>query len=87
VAKAWVGFWAVLVPPSPKLQDQEVGLPVEVSVNCTDWLVLGEAGAKLKPDAGETTAGLTVTLRVARLVPPALPAVRVTEKVPAVVNV
>ena len=44
VVKAWLGFWAVLVPPSPKLHNHEVGLPVEVSVNATDWLTAGEAG-------------------------------------------
>jgi len=29
----WLGFWAVDVVPSPKFQDQEVGLPADVSVN------------------------------------------------------
>jgi len=33
VAKEWTGFREALVPPSPKFQDQEVGLPVVVSVN------------------------------------------------------
>ena len=28
--KVWTGCWAVLVPPSPKVQDQAVGEPVEV---------------------------------------------------------
>ena len=32
-AKAWLGFWEVLVAPSPKAQDQDVGFPVDVSVN------------------------------------------------------
>jgi hypothetical protein len=31
----WLGFWIVLVALSPKFHCQEVGLPVEVSVNCT----------------------------------------------------
>jgi hypothetical protein len=35
VANVWLGFWTVLVDPSPKLHCQEVGEPVEVSVNCT----------------------------------------------------
>jgi hypothetical protein len=38
----------VLVVPSPKLQDHEVGVPVDVSVNCMDWLVTGELGLKVK---------------------------------------
>jgi len=35
VAKVWLGFWAVLVAPSPKFHCQDVGKPVDVSVNCT----------------------------------------------------
>ena len=31
----WLGFCAVDVPPSPKLHDQDVGLPDEVSVKAT----------------------------------------------------
>jgi hypothetical protein len=31
----WLGLFAVEVPPSPKLHDQDVGAFVEVSVNCT----------------------------------------------------
>jgi hypothetical protein len=34
-ANVWLGFWAVLVAPSPKLHDHEVGDPADVSVNCT----------------------------------------------------
>jgi hypothetical protein len=44
VVNVWLGFWAVLVPPSPKFHSHEVGLPVDVSVNATDWLTAGEAG-------------------------------------------
>ncbi len=29
----WLGFCDVLVPPSPKLHDHEVGEPVDASVN------------------------------------------------------
>jgi hypothetical protein len=36
VVNAWLGFWEVLVPPSPKFHCHEVGLPVDVSVNATD---------------------------------------------------
>jgi hypothetical protein len=40
----WVGFWKVEVVPSPKSHCQEVGLPEEVSVNCTDWPGAGMDG-------------------------------------------
>jgi hypothetical protein len=50
--KAWVGLWRVLVAPSPKLQDQEAGLPVDASVNWTDWPVTGEDGVALKEATG-----------------------------------
>jgi len=33
-----MGFWSVLVEPSPKSQSHEVGFPVEVSVN---WIAAG----------------------------------------------
>jgi hypothetical protein len=38
----------VLVAPSPKLQDQEMGLSVKVSVKLTVWPVTGALGAKVK---------------------------------------
>ena len=38
----------MLVVPSPKFHCQEVGLPADVSVNCTDWPVTGELGLKVK---------------------------------------
>jgi hypothetical protein len=53
----------VLEVPSPKLHCQEVGPPVDASVNCTDWPATGEAGEKLK-DAASVFAGATVTARV-----------------------
>jgi len=58
----------VLVAPSPKFHDQEVGLPVEVSVNCTDWPVAGEAGVKLKEAVTEFT-GATITVLTAASCP------------------
>ena len=42
--KAWLGFWAVLVFPSPKFHCQELGLPVDVSVNWTDCPAAGDVG-------------------------------------------
>jgi len=35
VAYVWLGFCAVDVLASPKSQAHDVGVPVEVSVNCT----------------------------------------------------
>jgi hypothetical protein len=35
VVYEWLGFRDVFVPPSPKFHCQEVGVPAEVSVNCT----------------------------------------------------
>jgi hypothetical protein len=51
-AYVWVGFWSVLVPPSPKFQDHVVGDPVDASVNCTDTFADGDAGEKVKDAAG-----------------------------------
>jgi hypothetical protein len=45
----------VLVDPSPKLQDQVVGLPVEVSVKATVWAASGVSGAKVKEAMGADT--------------------------------
>ena len=49
----------MLVVPSPKLQDHEVGVPVDVSVNCTDWPVAGEAGLDVK-EATSRDSDITV---------------------------
>ena len=81
VAYVWVGFWAVLVDPSPKLHDQAVGLPVDVSVNCTAWPAAGDSGLKLNDAASAAT---TVTVRLVLLKPELLVAVRVTVFEPAV---
>jgi hypothetical protein len=40
----WLGFWYVLVTPSPKFHSQKEGVPAEVSVNCTACPTAGEAG-------------------------------------------
>ena len=52
VLNEWAGFWDALVPPSPKVQDQDVGLPVEASVNWMDWLTVGDAGLNEKEAVG-----------------------------------
>jgi hypothetical protein len=42
----------VLVPPSPKVQAQDVGLPLDVSVNDTDWLTAMVPGGTAKLGVG-----------------------------------
>jgi ribosomal protein L21E len=46
----------VLDPPSPKVQDHEVGEPVEVSVNCTVRGGTPDVGAAVKEATGEVAA-------------------------------
>jgi hypothetical protein len=77
VANAWLGFWAALVDPSPKLHCQEVGEPVELSVNWTACAAAGEAGLKVKAaeSAGEE---VTVTALLAVFDPEPLLAPNVT---------
>ena len=71
-----------LVDPSPKVHCQIDGLPVEVSVNWTDWPATGEPGLKVK----EAVSGAeTVTVRLALLDPELFVTVKVTVFVPAVV--
>jgi hypothetical protein len=77
VANVWLGLCAVLVAPSPKFHCQEVGLPVEVSVNCTACPVTGEAGLYVK-DAVSADAGNTATVRLTFLEPELLLTVKVT---------
>ena len=80
--KTWVGFWELLTPsfePSPKLQDQDMGLPVEASVNATIWPMVGVAGDMLKLAVGTVPAeAATMIGSMAELDPFALLAVRVT---------
>jgi hypothetical protein len=72
----------VLVAPSPKAQLQDVGLPVDVSVNWTDWLAAGDAGLKVKEaDSVETT----VTVRLVLFEPELLVTVKVAVFAPTVV--
>jgi hypothetical protein len=72
----WLGFLVVLVVPSPKCHCQEVGVPVEVSVNCTAWPAPGEDG--LYVNEAEEAEGITVIVRRLVLEPALLPAVRLT---------
>ena len=74
-----MGLCVVLVPPSPKVQAQPVGLPVEASVKVTVWPATGLVGAKMKAAVGATGAAVTVTLCVTGLLAPtALLAMSVT---------
>ena len=72
----------MLVEPSLKSHCQEVGPPVDVSVNCTDRPVAGEAGLKVKE---AVSAVATVTVRLTLFEPEPLVAVKVTVFDPAVV--
>jgi hypothetical protein len=56
--KAWLGFFEVLVAPSPKSHLQDEGDPGVVSANWTVWPGPGVDGLKTKV-AGEG-AGMTV---------------------------
>jgi len=64
----WLGFLEAELVLSPKFHCQEVGFPVEVSVNCTAWLATGEEGLKLK-DAVGAVAGDTIIVWLAVLEP------------------
>lgn len=50
--KVWVGLLTVEVPPSPKTQDQDVGVFVDVSVNWTDCPGAGFDGLEAKLATG-----------------------------------
>jgi hypothetical protein len=78
----WLGFWTVEVEPSPKLHTQEVGFPVDVSVNCSDCPVVGDAGLKVKDAA---SASATVMVWLALFDPVVFVTVKVTVIEPAVV--
>jgi hypothetical protein len=77
--KTCVGLCTAEVPPSPKVQAQDVGAPLETSVNWTDWLVAGADGEYENAATGTVAAGLTVTVLVEEALPDALVAVRRTE--------
>jgi len=72
-----LGFWAVLVVPSPKFHSQEVGDPVEVSVNCTACPAVGAAGEKVNED-DRTDMDATVSDRLPCFEPELLLVVSVT---------
>ena len=57
-----MGFWEVLVPPSLKVQSQDVGVWVEVSVKVTAWAVVGAVGEKVKAATGAVMPAVAVAL-------------------------
>lgn len=61
LVKTCVGFFAVLVPPSPKSHSQEVGSPADVSANITVCPIVGEAGLNAK--VAVAGAGMMVIVR------------------------
>jgi len=48
-----------MVPPSPNVQDHEVGVPVDASVKVIVWVVFGELGEYLNAALG--AGRITVT--------------------------
>ena len=60
---------------SPKFHNQEIGLPVDVSMNCTACPGVGEEGLKVKDAAIE---GATVIVWLTVLEPELKPTVKVT---------
>jgi len=59
--KVWLGFRAVLVEPSLKFHCQDVGVPVDVSANCTACPAAGDTGLKVNE---AVRAATTVTVRL-----------------------
>ena len=74
----WLGFREVEAELSPKFHNHEVGLPADVSVNCTDCPTFGEAGLKEK-DAVSVEEGAMNTTWITLCEPDALLTVKVTE--------
>jgi hypothetical protein len=54
----------VLLAPSPKVHDQDVAEPVDVSVKVTSCPAVGDEGAKVKLAAGAATTTVTVVVAV-----------------------
>ena len=56
----WVGFGSSLVAPSPKVHDQDVGFPLEVSENCTFWSTVGDVDDEVKAAVGTDETDIVV---------------------------
>jgi hypothetical protein len=83
----WLGFCTAEVAPSPKLHDQAVGLPEDVSVKVTVSGAVPLVGEALKLAAGGATDTLTQPPMVLVFWPLALLAVSATVYVPAALYV
>jgi hypothetical protein len=81
---AWLGFFEVLVAPSPKFHRQEVGPPEVVSANCTVCPGPGVVGLWTKVAA--EGAGITVRVFVALFEVVPLAAMRVIFRNPEAVK-
>ena len=77
-AKAWVGFRAVELPPSPKLHDHDVGLPVDASVKETVSPATGETGVNENSATGAGAEAATMTVFDLAFEPEAFATVSVT---------
>jgi hypothetical protein len=73
----------VLVPPSPKFHDHDVGEPVEVSVNCTTSPACGDDGDHVKFATVAAGAVETVLVMKVALAPPLFETLNPTENDPA----
>jgi hypothetical protein len=62
VTNTWLEFCELLVAPSPKVQDHEVGFPLDVSVNWTASPGFGDEGnhVKFAPGMVAAVAGIAV---------------------------
>ena len=56
-----------MVTPSPKSHAHDAGDPVDVSVNCTNWFVIGDVGVQLKLAAGAAVLAFAAILASAIL--------------------
>jgi hypothetical protein len=78
--KAWLGFFAALVAPSPNFHCQVVGFPEVVSANCTVCPGPGIVG--LKTNVAGEGEGITVSVFVTFFEVVLLAAMRVTFRNP-----
>ena len=83
-----VGFWLVAVVPSPKLQDQAVGLLVDESKKLTVDPTTGSPGLNINELTGAADGAAAITIDWVKVFPPlALEVVRDTVRVAAVENI
>ena len=78
VANTCDGFRSVDPVPSPNDQHQNVGVPLEVSVNCAGCPAVGEAGDQANAAETDVVPALTLIERVEWVALPLFPARRST---------